>query len=90
MARIDIKHQHQLNLDEAAKRLESLANELSGRYPVQASYADGLFRISGPGVQGELQNRQGHITGFVDVPFFLKAKIEEVLHRRIEQEFPSM
>ena len=89
MARIEVNHHHQLSQEEAAKRLESLANELSGRYPVQASYQDGKFDISGPGVQGELQSLPGQITGFVDVPFFLKGKVEQTLQRRMEEEFPS-
>jgi len=89
MAKIDIRHQHKLPLDQAREKLRALAREFESRFKLTVNIKGDSVDIKGTGVKGELSLQDGKIGGFLDVPFFIKGKVERALQERMQKEFPA-
>jgi putative polyhydroxyalkanoate system protein len=89
MAKISIFHRHGLDMDQARAKLKGLAAQLEQKYRLKFSWNGDAVALKGTGVQGDLRLAEGQISGELDVPFFLKGKVEKALRERLGQEFPA-
>ena len=89
MAKISIDHRHSLDLDQARERLKGLAAQLEQKYHLTFRWNGDAVALKGTGVHGDLRLAEGSISGELDVPFFLKGKVEKALRERLVQEFPA-
>ncbi len=89
MAKINISHKHSLNRDEARAKLEKLVDQLEQKYKISYDWSGDDVNLKGTGVKGKLSIGEGKLEGFVDVPFFLKGKVEKALAERMGKEFPA-
>ncbi len=89
MAKINISHVHSLNNDEAKAKLEKLVKQLEQKYKITCTWSGDDVDLKGTGVKGKISMQEGKLEGFVDVPFFLKGKVEKALAEKIGKEFPA-
>lgn len=89
MAKIDIDHQHRLDMDQAREKLKELAAKLEQKYKLAFTWDGDDVALKGMGIKGQLRLSAGRIAGELDVPFILKNKVKKALDDRIEQEFPA-
>lgn len=89
MAKIDIDHQHRLDMDQAREKLRELAAKLEQKYKLAFTWDGDDVALKGMGIKGQLRLSAGRIAGELDVPFILKNKVKKALDDRIEQEFPA-
>ena len=89
MAKINIDHKHKLDNDEARSKLEKLVDQLEKKYSIKCTWNGDDVDLKGTGVKGKLSLGQGRLHGFVDVPFFLKGKVEKALSEKMGKEFPA-
>lgn len=89
MAKIKIDHKHGLDDEAARSKLEELVEKLGQKYKLKSTWQGDAVELKGTGVKGDLRLSQGKIAGVVDVPFFLKGKVEKALAERLDQEFPA-
>lgn len=89
MAKISIDHRHGLDMEQARDRLRGLTSQLEKKYRLTFTWKGDSVALKGTGIKGDLQLAEGRISGVVDVPFFLKGKVEKALNERIGQEFPA-
>ena len=89
MAKIDIDHQHRLDMDQAREKLKELAAKLEQKYKLAFTWDGDDVALKGMGIKGQLRLSAGRIAGELDVPFILTNKVKKALDDRIEQEFPA-
>lgn len=89
MAKINISHTHSLNKDEAKIKLEKLVEQLEQKYKLTCTWNGDDVDLKGTGVKGKLSMGDRKLEGFVDVPFFLKGKVEKALSEKMDKEFPA-
>jgi putative polyhydroxyalkanoate system protein len=89
MARISMDHRHGLSMEQSREKLADLSKKLEEKYHLSFSWVGDSVDIKGPGVKGNLALSEGCISGFLDVPFFLKGKVERALEEKLSQEFPE-
>jgi putative polyhydroxyalkanoate system protein len=87
MAKLTIEHAHSLPLDEVKRRLEDLANRLSAKYGIEASWTnDREAALKRTGVTGKIQVQDTRVSVLLDLSFALlpiKGKIEERIKREL-------
>jgi len=89
MARIDIDHNHGLDMDSAREKLKQLAAKLEQKYKLAFTWSGDDVALKGMGIKGQLRLSEGRIAGELDVPFILKNKVKKALDDRIDKEFPA-
>lgn len=90
MPKLNIEHPHSLPLDEVKKRLQALAERLSGKYGIEASWISpteaNVKRT--PGVTGKITCNDTKVTVFLDLSFML-SPLKDKIDSRVRKELES-
>ncbi|HEY7954817.1 MAG: polyhydroxyalkanoic acid system family protein [Polyangia bacterium] len=88
MPKLNIEHSHALPLDEVKKRLQALAERLSGKYGIEANWISPTeANVKRTGVTGKITCTDSKVTVFLDLSFMLspvKDKVESRVRRELE------
>lgn len=87
MPKLNIEHPHSLPLDEVKKRLQALADRLSTKYGIEATWispTEANVKRS-PGVTGKITCTDSKVTVFLDLSFVL-SPLKEKIDNRVRKE----
>ena len=88
MAQIKVEREHSLDMQEARRRVESVAGKLKERYGVQVSWCGERADLKGPGVSGVLEVLHNRVRVEIKLGLVLrpmKGKITEAIERALDR-----
>ncbi len=84
-----IRRSHELGLDEARKRADRIAQDLSDEYGVRAAWEGDHMVVRGSGINGQLLVAEEHIELQLKLGFamsLMEAPIRAVIEKTIDDE----
>ena len=90
MAVIDFSRKHQLNSEDARRKVEEMAEHFAVQYDLKTSWTGNTVAFEGNGVSGTIRSEPGEIRVFVELSMFvslLKGKIEAGIREELEKSF---
>ncbi|NLW96876.1 polyhydroxyalkanoic acid system family protein [Luteimonas wenzhouensis] len=90
MAGIDIRHDHDLSMEQARQAVQQVADSLAQRFGVDCDWQGDTLRFNRPGVDGRiaLAPRQVHVTASLGfVLSAMRGPIEAEIRRVLAERF---
>ena len=90
MAKLSIEQSHALPLDEVRKRLQELADRLSEKYGIAATWiSEREANVKRTGVTGKIACTENKVTVNLDISFVL-SPLKDKIHDRVTRELKSL
>lgn len=90
MAIIELSQSHQLNPDDARKKVEEMAERFAIQYDLKTSWTSNILTFEGNGVSGTIKAKPEEIQVLIELSMFvslLKGKIEAGIREELEKKF---
>ncbi len=89
MPKLNIEQAHALPLEELKRRLQALADRLSAKYGIEASWVSATeAKVKRIGVTGKITCTDTKVTVFLDLSFVL-SPLKDKVENRVRQELQS-
>lgn len=89
LSRIDILHPHARTPEQARTIVDDIAATLRQRYGLATEWAGDAIRLSGPGIQGEVEMQPGQVRVVAELGFLfsaMKGVVEDEIRRVLREK----